>query len=388
MSGPVGGLAEAVEAWRRDVEAEYVARRPRSAQLNRRLVDVLPGGDTRFSVTLEPFSTFFVEAHGQELIDADGNRYLDLANNATSLIHGHAHPRIVDAATRQVARGSAWIGPNPFQVELAEELVERVPSFEKVRFTNSGTEANNLMVKVARAFTGRDLILKMGAAYHGSGDLFEFGPAPEDGRRAAPLMAGVPENLANNVVIGRFNDADFTVDLIERYAGVLAAVIVTPVLSVGMVEPAPGFLEAIRDAAHRVGALLLFDEVISLRVARGGAQERYGVVPDLTAVAKIIGGGFPVGAFGGREDVMAMTDPTLGARVMHAGTFNGNPVTMAAGLESVRMLTPEAFEGLERTGEALERGLRAVIDETGVPMVLGRAGSLLFLDLAPPADDR
>jgi glutamate-1-semialdehyde 2,1-aminomutase len=200
-------------------------------------------------------------------------------------------------------------------------------------------------------------------------------------------MAGVPENLANNVVIGRFNDPDFTVDLIERYAGVLAAVIVTPVLSIGMLSPEPGFLEAIRDAAHAAGALLLFDEVISLRVARGGAQERFGVVPDLTSVAKIIGGGFPVGAFGGRADVMALTDPTRGATVMHAGTFNGNPVSMAAGLESVRMLTPDAFAGLEATGEALEAGLRAAIAHSGAPMEVGRTGSLLYLDLAPAAGD-
>ena len=165
----------------------------------------------------------------------------------------------------------------------------------------------------------------------------------------------------------------------------LAAVIVTPVLSVGMVEPEPGFLEAIRDAAHRAGALLLFDEVITLRLARGGAQERYGVEPDLTSVAKIIGGGFPVGAFGGRADVMALTDPTAGARVMHAGTFNGNPVTMAAGLESVRMLTPDAFDRLERTGEALEAALRDAVAESGAPMEVARSGSLLWLDIPPPA---
>jgi glutamate-1-semialdehyde 2,1-aminomutase len=200
-------------------------------------------------------------------------------------------------------------------------------------------------------------------------------------------MEGVARNLADNVVIGRFNDTDGVVGLIERHAGRLAAVLLAPVASVGYLEPAPGFLEAIREATQRHGILLLFDEVITLRLARGGAQERYGVVPDLTSMAKIIGGGFPVGAYGGREEIMRITDPSEGSqRVSHAGTFNGNPVTAAAGRVSLELLTPAAFARLEVAGEALERVVGAAIAATGAPFRLTRAGSLLYMDFLAPED--
>jgi len=377
---------QAITEWRHTVEDRYTAGRPKSAALFERAQRFLPGGDTRYSSTLEPFSTYFTAGHGQELIDADGNRYLDFVNNNTALVHGHAHPAIVEAAQRQLAHGTAWAGPNPRQVDLAELLVERVPSFERVRFTNSGSEATSMMIKVARAFTGRELVMKMDAAYHGCGDLFEFGPSADDPARPEPLMAGLPANLADNLVIGHFNDVAGCLELIERHRDRLAAVILTPVMSAGLVEPAPGFLEALRAATTRHGILLCFDEVITLRLGRGGAQERFGVVPDLTAVGKIIGGGFPVGAFGGRADVMAITDPAGDMRVAHAGTFNGNPVTMAAGLASVELLTPDAFAHLERIGDALERGLRAAVAESRAPMNVARSGSLLWLDVDSTAD--
>jgi glutamate-1-semialdehyde 2,1-aminomutase len=351
----------------------------------------MAGGETRVGSTVPPFGPAFTEGRGQELTDVDGNVVLDTTNNATSLIHGHAHPAIVAPASAAVARGTQWLGLNPGIVELADLIVDRVPSVERVRFTNSGSEANGLMVKVARAFTGRDLILKMDAQYHGSNDTFEFGPSLDGGprERAAALMEGVARNLAQNVVIGRFNDTDAVVSLIERHANQLAAVLLAPVASVGYVEPAPGFLEAIREATRRHGILLLFDEVITLRLARGGAQERYGVVPDLTSMAKIIGGGFPVGAYGGREDVMRITDSTDGGqRVTHAGTFNGNPVSAAAGRASLELLTPAAFARLEVAGAALERAVGDAIAGTGAPFRLTRAGSLLYLDfLAPDGDD-
>ena len=377
---------QAITEWRQTVEARYAAKRPVSAALFERAQRSLPGGDTRFSSTLAPFSTYFTAGRGQELVDADGNRYLDFVNNNTALVHGHAHPAIVEAAKRQLTQGTAWAGPNPRQVDLAEMLVERVPSFERIRYTNSGSEATAMMIKVARAFTGRDLVMKMDAAYHGCGDMFEFGPSAGDPTRPAPLMEGLPANLADNLVIGHFNDTAGCLELIERHRDRLAAVILTPVMSAGLVEPAPGFLEALCTATAQHGILLCFDEVITLRLGPGGAQRRFGVVPDLTAVGKIIGGGFPVGAFGGRADVMAITDPNGEMRVAHAGTFNGNPVTMAAGCASVELLTPEAFEHLERIGEALERGLRAAVAESRAPMTVVRCGSLLWLDVDASAD--
>jgi glutamate-1-semialdehyde 2,1-aminomutase len=383
-------LRESVLAWQAAVERRYREARPRSEALALRARALMPGGETRVGSSVPPFGPAFVEGRGQELTDVDGNVVLDTTNNATSLIHGHANPAIVEAAIRQVRRGTQWLGLNPGIVDLADLLVDRVPSVERVRFTNSGSEANGMMAKVARAFTGRDVVLKMDAQYHGSNDTFEFGPSVHGDRSAPmPLMHGLPGNLAENVVIGRFNDTDGVLELIDHHAAHLAAVMLTPVASVGYVEPAPGFLEAIREATHRHGILLLFDEVISLRLARGGAQERYGVTPDLTSMAKIIGGGFPVGAFGGREDVMRLTDPTDGTqRVSHAGTFNGNPVTAAAGQASLELLTPEAFARLEEAGRGLEAAIRDAIDTTGAPFAVNRAGSLLYLDLSGPAESQ
>lgn len=373
---------DGVLAWQVAVERRYRAARPRSEALALRARTLLAGGETRVGSTVPPFGPIFAEGRGQELTDVDGNIVLDTTNNATSLIHGHANPAIVEAASRQIARGTQWLGLNPGIVELADLIVDRVPSVERVRFTNSGSEANGLMVKVARAFTGRDVVLKMGASYHGSNDTFEFGP-PADGdrSRATPLMDGLPGNLADNIVIGRFNDTPGVLELIDRHAARLAAVLLTPTLSVGWVEPESGFLQAIREATHRHGILLLFDEVITLRLARGGAQERYGVTPDMTSMAKIIGGGFPVGAYGGREEIMRLTDPTDGApRVSHSGTFNGNPVSAAAGRASLELLTPEAFARLEEAGRGLERVVRAAIERSGAPFTLNRAGSLLYLE--------
>ena len=371
------GARDGVFAWQAAVEGRYRAARPRSEALALRARALMPGGETRVGSSVPPFGPIFVEGSGQELADVDGNVVLDTTNNATSLIHGHANPAIVEAATRQIARGTQWLGLNPGIVELADLIVDRVPSVERVRFTNSGSEANGLMVKMARAFTGRDVILKMGASYHGSNDTFEFGPGDNsDPSRAAPLMEGLPRNLSANVVIGRFNDPAGVVELIGRHAARLAAVLITPCLSVGWVEPEPGFLEAVREATLRHGILLLFDEVITLRLARGGAQERYGVTPDMTSMAKIIGGGFPIGAYGGRQEIMRLADPTDGApRVTHSGTFNGNPVSAAAGRASLELLTPDAFVRLEGAGLALERAIRAEIQRSGAPFTLNRAGS-------------
>ena len=377
---------DAAQAWQAAVEARYRAARPRSEAIAQRARGLLAGGETRVGSSVPPFAPVFAHGSGQELTDLDGNVVLDTTNNATSLIHGHANPAIVAAATAQISHGTQWLGLNPGIVELADLIVDRVPSVERVRFTNSGSEANGLMVKVARAFTGRDLIMKMDAQYHGSNDTFEFGPSAQGDRtQPARLMEGVPRSLADNIVIGRFNDTPGVLDLIDRHAARLAAVIMTPVASIGMVEPAPGFLQAIREATHRHGILLLFDEVISLRVARGGAQERYGVTPDVTSMAKIIGGGFPVGAYGGRADIMALTDPTNGTqRVTHSGTFNGNPVTAAAGRASLELLTPAAFERLEVAGRGLERAVGTAITASGAPFHVSRAGSLLYLDFVAP----
>jgi glutamate-1-semialdehyde 2,1-aminomutase len=345
-----------MSAWAAAVEETYRARSRASARLSARAQAVLPGGDTRYGVSYQPYPTFFARGEGAYLWDEDGRRILDLNFNATSLIHGHAHARIVEAIAAQAARGTAWLGPHTPQVELAEALCDRLPGAESVRFTNSGTEATLLMAAVAREFTGRGRLLVLEGAYHGF---------HEPGDRIA----------------ARFNDTAAVAAAVRRHAEELAGVIVTPLWSAdGFVEPAPGFLEALRAVTSECGALLLFDEIISFRLARGGAQERYGVTPDLTALGKIIGGGLPVGAVAGRTDVLAVTDASRGApRVEHSGTFNGNPLTCAAGLAALELLTRDAYSALEERGRALRAGLRDAIAASGAPFAVEGAGSLAAL---------
>lgn len=367
---------EGLRRWYEETAEEYRRLTPRSAALFERGGGALPGGDTRYSITTKPHPLFFERGEGPCIWDADGVRRLDLNNNSTALVHGHAHPEITAAVRAQAARGTAWGGHGPLEVEWAEMICRRTPSIERVRFANSGTEANMHMVKVARAFTGRDAVLKLDGAYHGTYDGFEFMSAPEGGG-AVPSTGGVPVNLADNVLLGRWGEAEEAVRLIEENAGRLAAVILTPFRSAGgFAEPPPGFLEALREAASEAGALLLFDEVISLRLGPEGAQGRYGVTPDMTALGKLIGGGLPVGAFGGRADIMAVTDPFGDMKVALAGTFNANPLTAAAGLAGLRLLTPEVHERIDRLGGRLRSGLAEAAEQSGVPLRVEGGGSL------------
>lgn len=375
---------DALTSWLDEERTRYRRLTPTSARLFERASQVLPGGDTRYSLAMDPYPTYADEASGTGVFDADGRRLLDLIYNATSLVHGHVHPEIADAIRRQAGRSTATLAPNTLQVELAEELCGRVESLERLRFTNSGTEATMMMIKTARGFSGRDLVLKMDGAYHGTFDAMEFNARAEGSSEAVPYTGGVPANIGQNVVVGRYNDADGVVALIEKHAAELAAVIVTPMASTGTWEaPEPGFLEALREATLRHGVLLLFDEVIAFRIGHGGAQGRYGVRPDLTAFGKLIGGGMPVGAFGGRADVMAVTDPTRGPLVAHAGTFNGNPVTSAAGLASLRLLDRAAFDHLEALGARFAAGLRDVVAGLELALDIRHQGSLVSIATRP-----
>ena len=366
-----GGLRR----WYEEAAGEYIRLTPGSAALFEQGGGVLPGGDTRYSITTRPHPLYFERGEGPFIWDVDGNRRLDLNNNSTALVHGHAHPEIVAAVRAQAARGTAWGGHHPAEVEWAQMICGRVPSIERVRFANSGTEANMHMLKVARAFTGRDAVLKLDGAYHGTYDGFEFASA--EGGGAAPSTGGVPAGLAANVLLGRWGDADGAARLIRENAGRLAAVILTPFRSAGgFAEPPPGFLEALRESTAEAGVLLLFDEVISLRLGTGGAQGRYGVTPDMTALGKLIGGGLPVGAFGGRADIMSLTDPFGDMKVALAGTFNANPMTAAAGMAALRLLTPEAYAWIDRLGGRLRSGLAEAAGERGLPLRVDGGGSL------------
>ena len=400
----------ALDELRQRIEGEYRRRTPRSRELHERAQAWLPGGDTRTGTVFAPYPTYMERGEGNYLYDVDGNRLLDFTNNATSLIHGHAHPALVRAIREQAARGTGWHAPHESQARLARLLCERVPSLELVRFCNSGTEANMNAIKAARAFTGRDRIVKMDSAYHGSYEGVEFDgpgdsangavpvtrpdtpglhdPLPAEHkvvqtwRSPAPTSRGVPRSMAENVLMMPFDDCDAARRLVSRHRHELAAVLVNPIVTrAGLHLPSPGYLACLREVTRDSDVLLIFDEVITLRIARGGAQDYYGVVPDLTAMGKIVGGGLPVGAFGGRADIMglfAAGDPPL---VPHAGTFNGNPPTMAAGLVSLELLTPDAFARLADLGASLRDQLAAVVADCGLAFEVNAIVSLVSLDL-------
>jgi glutamate-1-semialdehyde 2,1-aminomutase len=366
-----------------DWTTEYCSRTATSKSCYEGALRFMPGGDTRSVSYFDPYPVFMEEGTGCRIKDVDGNEYLDLVNNYTSLIHGHAHPEVVDAVCNQVAKGSCFATPLELQVELAELLCFRVPSLEQVRFCNSGTEATLAAIRAAKAFTGRDKILKMEGGYHGSHDAAEISvdpPLKDAGPAMAPIAhadsPGLFRGVLVDVLVAPFNNIEAVRRTITRYQNDLAAIIVEPILGAGGTIPANlDFLQYLRSAANDCGALLIFDEVISFRLAFGGAQELYSVEPDLTTLGKIIGGGLPVGAFGGRADVMALFDPRR-HQLSHSGTFNGNALTMAAGLATLRLLTREEIVRLNKLGSVLRTLLEKSFSDAGVPGTVTGTGSL------------
>jgi len=372
-SAPASLLAE--------VQARYTARTPRSAALYARATESFPGGDTRTGTFFLPYPPFMARGEGARLWDVDGNAYLDCLGNFTSLIHGHAHPHITAAIAAQAARGTAFPFPGEPALQLAEEIRRRVPSMERLRFCNSGTEAVMGAIRAARAFTGRSKVLKMEGGYHGSADVAQV--SVNAGVDAAPYPQGkgqgpgVPDGVVGDVLVTPYNDLATLERTVRAHAHELAAVIIEPHLTAAGVIPAePAFLAGARAVTSACGVPLIFDEIITLRLARGGAQAVYGITPDLTTIAKIIGGGLPVGAFGGRADVMATFDPRTRGTVSHSGTFNGNAVTMAAGLAALELLTDDAQAHLDALGSAMRRGMQGALDAAGVPACVTGSGSL------------
>ncbi len=352
-----------------ELEDEYRRCTPASAALAEQAQRALPGGDTRNSTYMRPYPLYIDRGEGAYLVDVDGNRVLDAVNNWTSLIHGHAHPAVVEAINAQAARGTAYAAANPHAHRLAEAIKDRVPSVDLLRFTNSGTEATMLALRAARAVTGRPLIVKMRGAYHGSHDTFEVA----DGVAAPGIIPGT----ADYVREVQFNNPEDLSRVMEREGSQVAAVIVEGVMgAAGMLPPEEGYLQHIRRETERHGALMVMDEVISLRVAPGGAQELFGVSPDLTTMGKIIGGGLPVGAVGGRAEVMRRYSPLEPGFLHHSGTFNANPLTMVAGIATLEELDADATGYINRLGERLAAGVRTLAAEQQVPLQVTGTGSL------------
>jgi glutamate-1-semialdehyde 2,1-aminomutase len=371
----------------------YRAMTPGSAALHARALSSMPGGDTRTVTSHAPHPVYVADAQGVWLTDVDGNRYLDLLGNYTSMVHGHAHPSIVQAISSQAARGTGHAGGSEQAIELAEVLTDRVMGLDSVRFCSSGTEATLNAIRAARAVTGRPSVLKFEGGYHGSHDTVEISVAPPivaagpaEMPIAVPEEPGIPGTVVADVTVAPFNDLAATTRIAR--AARPAAILVEPMLGAGgTIPPRPGFLAGLRALADELDAVLIFDEVITLRLAFGGAEEWSGVRPDLMTLGKIVGGGLPVGAFGGRADIMdlyAPPDPTL----VQSGTFNANPLTMAAGLAGMRLLDRSAIEALDLHGRRFEEGLRKAIADAGIEATVTGMGSLWTLHFtAGPVTD-
>jgi len=355
------------------IEVDYRKRTPKSAEIERRARQVMPGGDTRTSAYHQPYPLTIVRGEGAFIWDADGNRYIDLLGNYTSLVHGHAYPPIVEAIVRAARSGTAWAARSPAQVQLAELLCERIVSVEQVRFCNSGSEAGMLAAQLARHFTGRQLLLIARQAYHGSYDDLGFRPVHASGPRTLLADFG--------------NSGEFEGILRER-GDQIAAVFLEPVLGTGgVIEPPGDFLHRIANAARRAGALFVLDEVITLRLSPGGAQELFGVSPDLTMMGKIIGGGLPVGAVGGRNEFMACLDPRKPGSLHHSGTFNGNPATCAAGVAAMTELSARRITVMEAQARRLAAELEHEARRLELRMSVRQAGSFMNVAFACDSPD-
>jgi glutamate-1-semialdehyde 2,1-aminomutase len=367
---------------------EYLAKTSRSRALHEEALAVMPGGNSRTTTFFDPYPFYIERGQGAHIWDADGVDRLDFNSNYTSLILGHAPPDVVKAAQEAAALGMSFPGPTEREVRLAEMLTRRIPSLEQVRFTNSGTEATMNAIRLARAFTGRPKIAKFEGAFHGTHDWVMVSVTPDPktagGRRhpkPVPWSQGVPPAVLKSVVVLPWNDLEACEEILSKEAASIAGLIVDPYLcNAGLVPPHAGFLERLREITAQHGIVLIFDEVISFRVAWGGAQERLGIRPDLTTLGKIIGGGLPVGAFGGRGDIMSAYDPRRGgARISQGGTFNANPVTMAAGIATLNALTPEAYARLDALGDRLRGGVARLLAATRRKGQITGVGSLFWL---------
>ncbi|MCZ6620234.1 MAG: aminotransferase class III-fold pyridoxal phosphate-dependent enzyme [Gammaproteobacteria bacterium] len=361
-----------------------------SAALNARARKSLAGGGSRSTIRTNPYTLYIRDAQGAEVVDVDGNHLLDFINNYTSLIHGHSYPPIVEAVRGQLPRGSAFSFCHESEIDLAELLCERVPSFERVRFMNSGSEAVMNAIKLARAFTGRPKIAKCDGFYHGSYDFAEvsLSSGPEHWLQEDPpslaYSRGTPQSVLDEVVVIPFNEPQHSQRILERHAQTLSCIVVdTTCMRLGGNLVREDYVTMLKDISRRNGILLVYDEVVSFRLGYSGSQGVLGVIPDVTALGKIIGGGFPVGAVAGRADVMSMFDsPADGvAPLPHGGTFNANPITMSAGLAAMKDMTPDAFESLNLMGGKAREAMTNVFTESGVIGQVTGVGSFFKLHL-------
>ncbi len=361
--------------------------RERSLAAFERSKRVIPGGvnsPVRAFRSVGGSPVFVRAGTGATFTDVDGNTYIDYVMSWGPLILGHAHPAVVEAVQTSASYGTSYGAPTEAESELAELVIEMVPSVQKVRFCSSGTEATMSALRLARGFTGRDRVIKFAGCYHGHSDAFLISAGSGALTNGVPDSPGITAGVAQDTLVVEYNDLDAVAAAFAAYPGQIAAVIIEPIVgNMGLVLPQPGFLAGLREITAAHGGLLIFDEVMTgFRVGRGGVQGRDGIVPDLTTLGKVIGGGLPVGAFGGRADIMALLSPQ--GPVYQAGTLSGNPLAMAAGIATLRVLRDDSiYARFERIGTRLMDGLEKVFSSHGVPHTMARAGSMFGFFFAP-----
>ncbi|MDP3462173.1 MAG: aspartate aminotransferase family protein [Bacteroidales bacterium] len=370
-----------------------------SKNLYDRACAVLPGGISRNTVFRLPHPDYLQSASGCYLTDVDGNEYIDFANNMAALIHGHTHPAIEVAVIEQLKKGTACTFATEAELKLAELLCQRVNGFEKIRFVNSGTEAVMAMIKAARAFTGRPKIAKAEGAYHGTYDFAEVSQTSNpsnwgdiESPRSNAQVYGTPSGVMDDVIIFPFNDIEKTIAVLDKNAGQIACVVIDPIPHrVGLVEATPEFIEAVFQWTRKNNALMVFDEVVTFRVNYGGAQQNYSCKPDLTALGKIIGGGFPVGAVTGRADIMKIMDPREPKMLFPlSGTFSANPITMTAGRVAMELFDNDAVAKLNHITQIAIEQIKEAVKIADVPVSITGAGSMFRIHLrqSPPVTYR
>ncbi len=370
-----------VEKVKLDIVSQYQEKTRKSKKLLEIARKYIPGGDTRTAAYFGPYPFFGDYGKGFSLYDVDGNKYTDFVNNFTTLIHGHAFGPVVEAVKRQAELGLVHGTPIESQYKLAKILIDRVSGVETVRFSNSATEATLFAMRAARAFNGRSAFIRMDGGYNGCHDFAEVNITPDYKAEGMPRSIperGIPASVADETFVVPFNDLNATEQILKEHSHKIAGIIMEPVLGAGgAVLPEEGYLKGMRDLADKYDVILIFDETISFRLHEGGLQGMYGVNADLTTFGKIIGGGAPVGAFGGRRDIMDVFNVSTPNFVVHSGTFSGNALTMAAGIANMEHYGKKEIERINRLGDLLKDGIQKAANRSGVPVQVHGFGSLV-----------
>jgi glutamate-1-semialdehyde 2,1-aminomutase len=378
-----GATMNLFKKYMQQLHKEFAFTRPRSKELYAQAARYMPGGDTRTATFFNPFPHFIASGQGAFIFDEDGHKLLDMQNNYTSLIHGHAHQETVNVVREQIGKGSAYTSPMAWQIKLSELLTRRFPGIDLVRFANSGTEANMHALRAARAYTGKAKIVKTEGGYHGTTDVFEASVDPNlkqagalDKIKVLPASLGVSENALKDVLVVPFNNIELTKAVIDRNYQEIAAVIVEPVMaSAGQIVAEQAYLKFLREITEHYKIVLIFDEVVTGRLAMGGAQEHFGVLPDLTTLGKIIGGGIPIGAFGGKAQVMEIYDPRV-RKMYHSGTFNGNAISMAAGYATMSSFAEKQVAAINMLGSYFQTQAQFCLQRAGLSCQIIGVGSI------------